>query len=151
MWWNFKKGHTGRARSVAKSVTWRVIATIDTLIWSWLITHKAVQASMIASTEILTKVPLYYVHERLWRHVALHPDSHLRAILKAISWRFVGSFDTFLRSWMFTGALGAAATIASADAITKIVLYYLHERAWRMVKWGRLEEHDIVPETAAPA
>jgi uncharacterized membrane protein len=133
------KDKSGHARAFAKGFSWRIVGTVDTFIWSLLISHQAFQASSIASTEILTKVPLYYLHERLWRVVKWAPDSHLRSLLKAISWRFVGGLDTFLRSWLFTSRLEYALSITGAETITKIILYYLHERAWRLVRWGRFE------------
>jgi uncharacterized membrane protein len=144
------KDAEGHGRALAKGVSWRVIGTLDTFLWSLLISHKAFQAGSIASTEILTKVPLYYLHERLWRLVKWAPDSHARSLLKAVSWRFVGGFDTFLRSWLFTGRVEMALSITGAETITKIILYYLHERVWRMVAWGRLEARDA-PAVVQPA
>jgi uncharacterized membrane protein len=135
----FKASVDSHARAVAKGVTWRVIGTLDTFLWSWLITHEPVKAGAIASAEVFTKIALFYLHERLWRLLKFAPDSHLRSLAKAISWRLVGSLDTFVLSMIVTGNGKYAVSIASAEAVTKIALYYLHERAWRRVKWGRLE------------
>ena len=135
----FKAGVDSHARAVAKGVTWRVVGTLDTFLWSWLITHEPVKASAIASTEVFTKVALFYVHERIWRVLKFAPNSHIRSLAKAVSWRLVGSLDTFILSLIFTGSGKYAISIASAEALTKIVLYYVHERGWRRVKWGRLE------------
>ena len=66
-------------------------------------------------------------------------DSHGRALAKAVSWRAVGTLDTFILSMIFTGNAKFAVTIATAEALTKIALYYVHERVWRKVRWGRLE------------
>lgn len=63
-------------------------------------------------------------------------ENHSRSILKAASWRLVGSIDTFLLSWLFTRNAAAAGAIASTEVLTKMVLYYLHERVWSNVKWG---------------
>jgi uncharacterized membrane protein len=139
------------ARAVTKGVTWRVIGTADTFLWSWLITHEPMSAGAIASTEVLTKIVLYYVHERLWRLIRWAPNGHARSLAKAVSWRFVGSLDTFLLSLLITGSGRYAASIATAEALTKIVLYYLHERAWRLVSWGRLEAAPSAPLPAPPA
>lgn len=65
------------------------------------------------------------------------PESHPRSLVKAISWRLVGSLDTFLLSLIITHKLVFAASIASAETVTKIVLYYFHERVWASVPWGR--------------
>ncbi len=63
-------------------------------------------------------------------------ETHSRSFVKAASWRLLGSIDTFLLSWFFTGNPMAAGAIASTEVITKIGLYYFHERAWSSVRWG---------------
>jgi len=132
-------GVDSHGRALAKAVSWRVIGTLDTFIWSWLITGHASWASAIAATEIATKILLFYLHERAWRLIRWAPHAHLRSLIKAVSWRFFGSLDTFVLSLIFTGSAKYAVSIATAEALTKIALYYVHERAWRRVKWGRLE------------
>ena len=64
-------------------------------------------------------------------------ETHRRSIAKAVSWRVTGTIDTFVISWIITGSLGLASGIAVTEVITKIILYWLHERAWNKVKWGR--------------
>jgi uncharacterized membrane protein len=138
------------ARSFVKGVSWRVIGTLDTFIWSLLITHKPFAAASIASLETITKVLLFYGHERIWRLIEWAPEGHLRALVKAVVWRFVGSLDTFLLSLLVTGKLQYAVSIASVEALTKILLYYLHERGWKLIKWGReLEAASPPPPVAA--
>ena len=63
-------------------------------------------------------------------------EAHSRSLVKAISWRILGSIDTFLLSWLFTSSVKAAGAIASTEVLTKMVLYYLHERAWSASSWG---------------
>ena len=55
-----------RSRSLAKAVTWRFMATIDTFVISYIVTGKIVMAGTIAATEIATKILIYYFHERAW-------------------------------------------------------------------------------------
>jgi uncharacterized membrane protein len=64
-------------------------------------------------------------------------ESHSRSIAKAMSWRATGSIDTFLISWFITGNTTIAGSIAFTEIVTKILLYYFHERAWALVPWGR--------------
>ncbi len=64
-------------------------------------------------------------------------DSHLRSIVKAVSWRLTGSIDTFVLALIFTGSTALAGSIAGTEIVTKIIIYYLHERAWTWVRWGR--------------
>ena len=64
-------------------------------------------------------------------------DSHFRSIAKAISWRATGSLDTFVVALFITGSSVFAGSIAVTEIITKIMFYYLHERAWSFIPWGR--------------
>ena len=106
---------------------------------SWLITGHVGAAGAIASLETFTKILLYYVHERIWRAVTIAPNARIRSLIKSISWRAVGSVDTFILSFLVTGSAKHAASIASVEVLTKVVLYYVHERVWRTVSWGRLD------------
>jgi len=69
-------------------------------------------------------------------------EAHRRSLVKAISWRALGSLDTFVLSWFFTSSVKAAGAIATTEVLTKMVLYYLHERAWSSVGWGVNREPD---------
>ena len=60
-----------------------------------------------------------------------------RSILKAISWRITGSLDTILVSYLITGTIKIAASIGVVEIITKSILYYLHERVWNKINFGR--------------
>ncbi|XYD10990.1 DUF2061 domain-containing protein [Methylobacterium sp. NMS12] len=63
-------------------------------------------------------------------------DIRLRSIAKAVSWRVVGSLDTLLLSYLFTGSVLVAGSIASTETVTMTVLYYLHERGWGLIPLG---------------
>lgn len=65
-------------------------------------------------------------------------DSNKRSIAKAVSWRITGTVDTFLISWLITGEPLLATGIAATEVVTKIFLYWFHERAWNKVSWGRI-------------
>lgn len=65
---------TTRRRSLAKTLTWRVTATTDTFLISLLITGSFAWASSIASIEVLTKMFLYYGHERVWARMGWGVD-----------------------------------------------------------------------------
>lgn len=64
-------------------------------------------------------------------------ESHRRSIAKAVSWRTTGTLDTFILSYLVTGNLIFAGSIAGVETVTKIVLYYFHERIWSAISWGR--------------
>ena len=56
--------------------------------------------------------------------------SRKRHILKTITWRIVGTLDTMILSWIITGSLKIGMAIGGVEVLTKMVLYYFHERAW---------------------
>ena len=63
--------------------------------------------------------------------------SYKRHIAKTLSWRILGTLDTFILSWVLTGDIKVGATIGGAEVITKTILYFLHERAWyKFSKFG---------------
>lgn len=59
----------GISRSIVKSISWRVVGTIDTIIISWFVTGKPVLAFSIGAVELITKMVLYTVHERVWENI----------------------------------------------------------------------------------
>lgn len=66
-------------------------------------------------------------------------ESHLRSIVKTVSWRLTGSGSTFLISWIITGNLFVAGTILGIHFVTNTLLYYFHERVWNRIRWGKHE------------
>ncbi len=56
-------------KSIMKSISWRIVGTLDTIVISYFITGKVTIALSIGTVEILTKTVLYYFHERLWAHI----------------------------------------------------------------------------------
>lgn len=69
-------------------------------------------------------------------------DKHIRSIAKAISWRVTGTFDTILLSFLITGKIKLAVSIGLAELLTKSVLYFLHERVWNKLNFGRHKTHE---------
>ncbi|MBU3821325.1 DUF2061 domain-containing protein [Flavobacteriaceae bacterium XHP0103] len=64
-------------------------------------------------------------------------EKPLRSVVKSISWRIIGTLDTILISWVITGKLALAFSIGSVELVTKMVLYFFHERVWNSIKWGK--------------
>ncbi|MFD1616011.1 DUF2061 domain-containing protein [Gelatiniphilus marinus] len=60
-----------------------------------------------------------------------------RSLVKTISWRIIGTLDTLILSWIIVGEISTAAAIASVEFASKMILYFLHERAWNKIKWGK--------------
>ncbi len=72
-------------------------------------------------------------------------ETRFRSIVKAISWRATGSLDTFVISWIVTGRTAIAGSIAGTELLTKILLYYFHERIWAVIPWGHGRSGRIEP------
>ncbi|MFD1160880.1 DUF2061 domain-containing protein [Hwangdonia seohaensis] len=66
---NGKQSEEKIKRSLAKTISWRIIGTLDTLVLSWLITGEATMAFTIASVEFASKMILYFFHERAWNNI----------------------------------------------------------------------------------
>lgn len=64
-------------------------------------------------------------------------EKPFRSVAKAFSWRLIGTLDTLLVSYLLSGTFSLAASIASIDFLTKLVLYFFHERVWNTIKWGK--------------
>jgi uncharacterized membrane protein len=60
----------------------------------------------------------------------------LRSLLKAISWRIIGTLDTMTLGWIITGSPLMGLKIGALELFTKFVLYYFHERIWLRFKFG---------------
>ena len=154
------------ARSLGKAISWRVVGTIDTLFLSFLIltflgpllglpeasnADNAEIATYIALTEVATKMTLYYLHERGWARLTWgvsvddeghRAEAHRRTATKTATWRTIASLDTIILALIFTGNLGTAISIGGLEVITKLALYFVHERAWSRLKWGIVHDPD---------
>ena len=122
-------------RHIAKTITWRLIGTLDTLIISWIITGKLETGLKIGITELLTKMILYYAHERIW-FLSKKIKSNNRHIIKSFTWRFIGTIDTFLLGWFFSGNPFIGMKIGLVEVVSKLILYYLHEKLWYKFNFG---------------
>ena len=64
-------------------------------------------------------------------------DSSTRSLAKAVSWRLTGTIDTFIISYLITGQALIASGIAFTEIMTKVFLFWLHERVWNRISWGK--------------
>ena len=137
-------------RIFIKATSWRVFATCDTILLSYIFTGHISAALKIGLSEVGTKIGLFYVHERFaWGNIRLGRiyaedkktvigEKHYRSILKGVSWRFFGTIDTMLLAFFWTGNYKAAFAIGATEVITKVGLFWLHERVWFSIKWGKV-------------
>ena len=143
---------------MAKAVSWRVVGTLDTPLLSYLVitflgpwfgredSHgdalKA--ASYIAITEVITKMVLYFLHERGWARLGWgvsvvgdkRQENGWRSTTKTATWRTIASLDTTLLAWFFTGNIATAVSIGGLEIVTKLILYFFHERVWSRIQFG---------------
>jgi uncharacterized membrane protein len=64
-------------------------------------------------------------------------ESNTRSIAKAVSYRILGSMSTAILVFVFSGNLRVSVGVGALDMIVKIALYYLHERMWNHISFGR--------------
>ncbi|WP_340076216.1 DUF2061 domain-containing protein [Leptobacterium sp. I13] len=131
-------------RHIAKTITWRTVGTLDTILLSWIISGNPLTGLKIGIAEVVTKMLLYYLHERIWFKFEVK-NSHKRHIAKTITWRFVGTMDTMVLAWLITGNPLTGMQIGFAEVVTKMMLYYFHERLWYKIHYGldkRKEKND---------
>ena len=140
-----------KKRHVAKTITWRIIGTLDTMLLAWIITGDPVAGFKIGSLELVTKFILYYAHERVWSNVRLKKSktnvlkldqNKKRHLIKTFSWRAIGTLDTMFLAWIITGDPLTGLKISLFELITKMVLYYFHERAWFKSSFGVIKSED---------
>lgn len=128
------------SRSLVKGITWRMTGTVDTIVIAWLITGNIPAALKIGAVEVITKIFLFYLHERVWGRISWgrkEKESHRRSFVKGISWRITGTVDTMIIAFIITGHFPNALKIGGIEVVTKLFLYYLHERLWTTIKWGK--------------
>jgi uncharacterized membrane protein len=150
-------------RSVIKGASWRIVGTIDTIFLSFVYTGQIGKALKIGGVELFTKIFLFYLHERFWMRLkwgteevregnnVIIRDKHYRSIIKGASWRAIGSLDTFWIALVVNSdaphPTQTAFYIAATEVITKIGLFWLHERIWMKVKWGAKPDQVLQPAT----
>ena len=122
-------------RHVAKSLSWRLIGSLDTLLFSWLVTGNFSDGLDVSLVTTITKLVWYYIHEQLWFKSSM-ADSNKRHIIKTFSWRFVGTIDTVVLGWIITGNPLIGLKIGLFETVSKMLLYFWHEKLWYKINFG---------------
>lgn len=133
-----------RKRHIAKTITWRIVATGTTFILTMFFFREdpnaTEKASWVALIETILKMALYYYHERIWFSYTLKVRSALRHLFKTITWRVIASITTFIIAFTIfredPSAIEKATGIALIESVLKMLFYYIHERAWHTSKFG---------------
>lgn len=133
-------------RSVAKTLTVRVCFTLSHILNGYIVTGSWMTGVTIASFAVLINMLLFWGHERVWNWVQWNRkpqdnmffvDGHPRTISKSVAWRAIITLNNFLIPFITTGSWQTALAFLTVATFLNIVVYYLHERAWNLVKWGK--------------
>lgn len=127
-----------RKRHIAKTITWRITASLTTFILTLIFFREDPSATQkalwVAVFESSSKMILYYYHERAWYLSKLQLRSSVRHLFKTVTWRVIASLTTFIIAFIIfkedAHAMEKASGIAIVETFIKMLLYYLHERVW---------------------
>ena len=64
-------------------------------------------------------------------------ESHARSIAKAVSYRVLGSASTVLILYALSRDIPMSLGAGALDTVVKIVMYFLHERLWARISFGK--------------
>lgn len=77
-----------------------------------------------------------------------YQESHLRSFLKGLTWRIIATGTLVAAAWWYTGDPTLAFSFGAVEFVAKLLLYYLHERAWQLIPRGTVRK--VVDSNAAP-
>ena len=71
-----------KRRSLLKTISWRIVGTLDTMALGWIITGSPLVGLKIGGLELVTKFVLYYFHERLWIRNKYGIDKNVKKVIE---------------------------------------------------------------------
>lgn len=74
----------------------------------------------------------------------MQKDSHIRSIVKSVSWRVTATITTIILVYLFTGTIELALAIGGVEVVAKMFIYFLHERLWDRLTFGKKEIKPVV-------
>ncbi len=140
-------------RSVAKTLTIRVLFSLSHLVNGFIVSGSWIIGAQILGVAAVINMCLHWLHERAWNYAQwnrkpgdtnMFVDGQPRTISKSITWRMLITFNNFMIPYIMTGSWKAAVAFLTIATVMNIVIYYLHERAWNRVTWGKtvLDQQD---------
>jgi uncharacterized membrane protein len=69
-------------------------------------------------------------------------ETKRRSLAKALSWRVFATFITMTVAYLLTGELLFAAKIGAFDTLAKLLVYFVHERVWQRISYGKIDSPD---------
>ena len=135
-------------RSLIKGISWRIIASTDTILAVLFITCLYGQCNLesalkIGVIEFFIKYVVYYIHERIWQNFRKNNKITKRqSLFKTVTWRIIATTTTFIISGTILKSFNEVALfIALTELITKFALYYFHERLWLKIPIGSIRNY----------
>jgi uncharacterized membrane protein len=141
-----------QSRSIVKTLTIRVCFTSSHILNGFIISGSWLTGVTIASWAIVINAILHWLHERIWNWVQwnrkpgdtiMFVDSQPRTISKSVTWRALITVNNFMIPYLTTGSWQTALAFLTVATLLNVVVYYVHERAWNKVSWGKKSLVDI--------
>jgi uncharacterized membrane protein len=135
-----------QVRSVSKVISWRILITVSHIINAFVVTGSLILGIKIASLALIINSVLYWIHERSWNLLQWNRkeqekikfnEGNPRSFSKVISWRILITISNFVIPFVMTGSWGQAVLFAGIATIINMILYWGHERAWNLIKFGK--------------
>jgi uncharacterized membrane protein len=129
------------ARSLVKSMMWRVIAGSITFFTSLRFSGSVSTALSIVGSDFFSKAATMFIGERLMNKSQAGRKSGAddvgRSLAKALLWRLFAICNTLTMSFLIAKNLTMASKIAGSDAVFKTGLMFFYERVWAKIEWGK--------------
>lgn len=124
-------------RSMVKSVLWRVLGIIMLGLITFCYTGSWITATLITFVHHSAFVFIYYAHERVWNEISWGA-SRVGSLAKACTYEILlGVVVLGFIAWVFTGNFRTVTNITLTYIPLRFVGYYLLERVWLRIDWGR--------------
>lgn len=138
------------ARTATKAVIYRILSVVAIMLISvYGMGATWAEASQVGAVVVILGTTIYYVHERLWVRTGWHRslqglDGHWRSISKTIIYRLLTMAASFgIATFILGAAPGGATAFAIAQAATNMTLFYIVERIFNVINWGRIVESKV--------
>ena len=120
-------------RYLIKSITWRIVGTIDTFIIGFFFSNSISFGLKISVIDFIIKLIFYYLHEKIWDNIN-GKILNIKILFKTISWRVLGSSTTIIVGWIILNNPIIGLKIGIFEILSKMALYFIHEKIWFNVK-----------------
>jgi uncharacterized membrane protein len=123
--------------------------TISLFVNAYIVTGSVVSGLHIAGWALIFNSILYFIHERTWNWLQwnrkkdnglLFKDGHPRTTSKMISWRLLVNISNFSIAYIETGSWVSAGVFLGLVTVINMIIFYLHERTWNIVIWGKIKK-----------